>query len=74
MLLLFQVGYLNYHLFVKEVFIRFPVRIFREHLSICVCVCLFSFFCFEGRMWDLIVLVHDHCLLFNFIGYIQRYT
>ena len=26
-----------------------------------------SLFCFEGRMWDLIVSVPDHCLSFYFI-------
>ena len=29
-----------------------------------VCVCAFFLFSFEGRMWDLIVLVSDSCLLF----------
>ena len=27
-----------------------------------------SLFCFEGRMWDLIVSVPDHCLSFYFLG------
>ena len=41
---------------------RFTVRVFRERLSIYLCV---SFaFGFEGGMWDLIVLVLDHCLSF----------
>ena len=31
-----------------------------------VCVLLF-FFCFQGGMWDLIVLVPDHCLFLLFI-------
>ena len=47
-------------MFGKELFIRLTVRVFRERLSICVCA---SFpFGFEGWMWDLIVLVPDHCL------------
>ena len=40
------------------------VRVFLDRLSICVCT---SFhFDFEGGMWDLIVLVPDHCLSFYF--------
>ena len=36
------------------------MRIFRERLSFFVCV---SFpFDFEGRMWDLIVVIPDQCL------------
>ena len=38
--------------------------IFHERLSVCVCAS-FSFG-FEGKMWDLIVLVPDHCLCFHF--------
>ena len=30
----------------------------------CVCVCVSFVFCFEGGMWDLSVLVLDHCLYF----------
>ena len=39
---------------------------FRKLLSVCV----FSYFPFgfEGRMWDLIVSVPDHCLSFYFTG------
>ena len=49
MLTLFQSGYLNNHMFVKELIIRFTVRVLRERLSICVCA---SFpFGYEGRMW-----------------------
>ena len=46
----------------KELFIRFTARAFRKLLSISV----FSYFPFgfEGRMWDLIVSVPDHCLSF----------
>ena len=41
-------------------FIRFTVRVLRECLSVCVCA---SFpFGFEGGIWDLIVLILDHCL------------
>ena len=48
-------------MFGKELFIRFTVHVFRERLSICVCV--FFLFGFEGGLWDLIVYVSDHCLL-----------
>ena len=43
-------------------FIRFTARTFRKLLSVYV----FSFFPFgfEGRIWDLIVSVPDHCLSF----------
>ena len=48
----------------KELFIRFTVSAFRKLPSIYV----FSYFPFgfEGRMWDLIVSVPDHCLSFYF--------
>ena len=48
----------------KELFIRFTARAFRKLLSIYV----FSYFPFgfEGRMWDLLVSVPDHCLSFYF--------
>ena len=48
-------------------FIRFTARAFRKLLSIYV----FSYFPFgfEGRMWDLIVSVPDHCLSFYFTKY-----
>ena len=39
--------------FGKEVSIRFTVCVFRERLSICVCIVSF---CFEGGMWDLLYL------------------
>ena len=52
------------YLFGKELFIRFTVRAFRECLSVFVCV---SFpFGFEGAMWDLIILVSEHCISFYF--------
>ena len=53
---------MNDHLSVKELFIRFTASVFRKELSIY----LFSYFLFgfEGRIWDLIVSVPDHCLSF----------
>ena len=43
------------------------MRVFHERLSICVYV---SFpFGIEGGIWDLIVLVPDHCLSFTLHGY-----
>ena len=40
------------------------MRVFRERLSICVCV---SFpFRFEGGIWDSTVLIPNHCLSFYF--------
>ena len=57
----------NSLLFARTLFslIRFTARDFRKLLSIYV----FSYFPFgfEGRMWDLIVSVPDHCLSFYFI-------
>ena len=56
---------LNDHLFGKELFIRFTASAFRKLPSVYV----FSYFPFgfEGRMWDLIVSVPDHCLSFYFL-------
>ena len=56
--------YLNDHLFGKELFILFAASAFRKLSSIYV----FSYipFGFEGRVWDLIVSVPDHCLSFYF--------
>ena len=53
---------MTYHLSGKELFIRFTARAFRKLLSIYV----FSYFPigFEGKMWDLIVSVPDHCFSF----------
>ena len=50
----------------KELFIRFIASAFRKLPSIYV----FSYFPFgfEGRMWDLIVSVPDHCLSFYFLS------
>ena len=55
---------MNDHLFGKELFIRFTASAFRKLPSIYV----FSYFPFgfEGRVWDLIVSVPDHCLSFYF--------
>ena len=55
---------MNDHLFGKELFIRFTASAFRKLLSVYV----FSYFPFgfEGRMWDLIASVPDHCLSFYF--------
>ena len=58
---------LNDHLFGKELFILFAASAFRKLSSIYV----FSYFPFgfEGRIWDLIVSVPDHCLSFYFLHY-----
>ena len=50
--------------FGKELFIRFTASAFGKLPSIYV----FSYFPFgfEGRMWDLIVSVPDHCLTFYY--------
>ena len=55
------------HLFGKELFILFAASAFRKLSSIYV----FSYFPFgfEGRIWDLIVSVPDHCLSFYFFHY-----
>ena len=47
-----------------KLFIRFTVRVFRERLSACVCASFL--FGFEGGMFNLIVLVPDHCFSFYF--------
>ena len=64
--------WLNDHLFGKELFIRFSASAFRKLPSIYV----FSYFPFgfEGRIWDLIVSVPDHCLSFYFPGSNLRFT
>ena len=51
--------------FGKELFILFAASAFRKLSSIYV----FSYFPFgfEGRIWDLIVSVPDHCLSFYFL-------
>ena len=52
-------------MFGKELFIQFTASAFRKLLSVYV----FSYFPFgfEGRKWDLIVSVPDHCLFSYFI-------
>ena len=62
----FGVSPVNYPDPGKELFIRFTVSAFRKLLSVYV----FSYFPFgfEGRMWDLIVSVPDHCLPFYFFS------
>ena len=54
----------SFHLFGKELFILFAASAFRKLSSIYV----FSYFPFgfEGRIWDLIGSVPDHCLSFYF--------
>ena len=55
-----QLRLLNDHLFGKELFIRLTAHVFRGRWSNCVCP---SFpFGIEGGMWDVIVLIPDHCL------------
>ena len=54
-------------MFGEELFIRFTAPVYREDLSVFVCV---SFpFGFEGRVWDLIVLAPDHCLSFFLLSF-----
>ena len=56
---------MNDHLFGKELFILFAASAFRKLSSIYV----FSYFPFgfDGRIWDLIVSVPDHCLSLYFV-------
>ena len=54
-------------MFGVELFIPFTVRVWRE-----LYLCFFPFG-FEGRVWDLIILVPDHCLSFNFFVMKQVY-
>ena len=51
-------------LFGEELFIWFTVGAFPKLLSVHVFSCFP--FGFEGRMWDLIVSVPDHCFSFYF--------
>ena len=56
----------------KELFSRFTARAFRKLPSIYVSS--YFPFGFEGRIWDLIVSVPDHCLSFYFLNFsCQRY-
>ena len=59
-----NVRQLNDHLLGKELFNRFAASACRKLPSVYV----FSYFPFgfEGRMWDLIVSVPDHCFSFYF--------
>ena len=59
-------------MFGKELFIRFTASAFRKLSSICV----FSYFPFgfEGRTWDLIVSVPDHCLSFYLTAVYERHS
>ena len=59
----------------KELLIRFTARAFRDLLSIyvfCKLLSVYVFssfsFSFEGRIWDPIVSVPDHCLSFYFLS------
>ena len=53
-----------------ERIIRLTVPVFRELLKVCVC----DFFILLGGLWDLIVLVPDHCLssYFSFLFFTNR--
>ena len=50
-------------------FVLFAAGAFRGLSSVCVFGCFP--FGFEGRMWDLIVSVPDHCLSFYFLYYMK---
>ena len=50
------------HLFGKELLIQFTVRCF---VNLCQ-VFAGNFFCFEGGLWGLVVLIPDHCLSLYF--------
>ena len=39
---------------------------FYQFVCVCMCVCASFSFGFEGEMWDLLVLIPDHCLSFSF--------
>ena len=51
----------------KELFTAFIICIF-VNCSQFVCACVFPFG-FKGGMCDSIVLIHDHCLSFNFASF-----
>ena len=65
-------GKLNECLSGKELFIWFTARVVRKLLSMYI----FSYFPFgfEGRVWDLIVSVTDHCLSFYFTLLMTLFT
>ena len=48
----------------KELFIRFTVHVLCENSSICVCAFHFGFEC---GMWNLIILIPDHCLSIHYV-------
>ena len=50
---------MNDHLFGKELFIRFTVGYFANVYEF---VCASFHFGFEGGMWDLNVVISDHCI------------
>ena len=56
----------------KELVIRFTVRVLLEHLSIFV-LCPFCFG-FECGMWDLIILIPDHCLFVYFVHLLSDFV
>ena len=64
MLVIYFVNFrwLNDHLFGRELIVRFAASAFRGLPSICVFGCFP--FGFEGKIWDLIVSVPDHCFSF----------
>ena len=68
MLLLFSARVAD-HVFGLQLFIRFALRAFREQLSLCVILSFLLFF-WDG-MWDLIVLIPEHCLSFYFLQKLQ---
>ena len=47
-------------------FIWFTVCVFRERLSVFVCALLSLKIGFEGGIWDLTVIIPDHCLSIYF--------
>ena len=59
---------MNDHLFGKELFILFTVPVFRGRWSNFVCV-LLSLFGIEDGVWDVNVLIPDHCLSIYFIHF-----
>ena len=60
----FQLASLNGHLFGKELLFGLLRVSFLNILSICVCAAFR--FGFEDWMWDLVVLIPDHCLSIYF--------
>ena len=56
-------GWLGGRLFGRRLFVLFAAGAFRGLSSVCVFGCFP--FGFEGRIWDLIVSVPDHCLSFT---------